>query len=268
MIGMQKKYDAGVYSTGEIAEICGVSVRTVQYYDKRGILTPAELSEGGRRMYTEEDVERLRLLTYLRSLGLSIGNIAAILKEENCDKVISSVMDERIRTLFDEIDERKTQLKEAKAFRSELNHAPEISPESMQFIADIVKTKDELRTMRRNMWIYAVIMGIVEYGSLIFAIITGMWLVFAAGMALVIASIPFFIKNYYEHVNYLCPECHKVFKANRKEFLFAKHTYTTRKLTCPHCAVKSFCVETAREPDETTAMKKQQRTGTRRKWPR
>ncbi|MBR1845644.1 MAG: MerR family DNA-binding transcriptional regulator, partial [Oscillospiraceae bacterium] len=36
------------YSTGEVAKRCGVTVRTVQYYDTRGILVPAELSEGGR----------------------------------------------------------------------------------------------------------------------------------------------------------------------------------------------------------------------------
>lgn len=39
------------YTTGEIAKLCGVSVRTVQYYDTRGILTPSELTEGGRRIF-------------------------------------------------------------------------------------------------------------------------------------------------------------------------------------------------------------------------
>lgn len=40
------------YTNGEIARLCGVSVRTVQYYDERGILVPSELSEGGRRLCT------------------------------------------------------------------------------------------------------------------------------------------------------------------------------------------------------------------------
>ena len=38
------------YTTGEVAKLCGVTVRTVQYYDTRGILAPSELSEGGRRL--------------------------------------------------------------------------------------------------------------------------------------------------------------------------------------------------------------------------
>ena len=59
------------YTTGEIAKLCGVTVRTVQYYDKRGILVPSELSEGGRRLYSEDDVKRMKVICFLRDLGLS-----------------------------------------------------------------------------------------------------------------------------------------------------------------------------------------------------
>lgn len=41
------------YTTGDLAKLAGVSVRTVQYYDKRGILSPSDLTEGGRRIYGE-----------------------------------------------------------------------------------------------------------------------------------------------------------------------------------------------------------------------
>ena len=47
------------FSTGELAKAAEVSVRTVQYYDQRGILTPSEVTEGGRRIYHEPDLERL-----------------------------------------------------------------------------------------------------------------------------------------------------------------------------------------------------------------
>lgn len=39
------------FTTGEAAKMCNVSVRTVQYYDKEGIVKPLELAEGGRRIY-------------------------------------------------------------------------------------------------------------------------------------------------------------------------------------------------------------------------
>ena len=69
------------YTTGEVAKRCGVTVRTVQYYDTRGILTPSELTEGGRRLYSEADVERMKIICFLRELGLPIDAIAKLLSE-------------------------------------------------------------------------------------------------------------------------------------------------------------------------------------------
>ena len=71
------------YSTGELAKLCGVTVRTVQYYDTRGILIPSELSEGGRRLYSEDDLKRMKIICFLRELDLPIDAIAQILKEEH-----------------------------------------------------------------------------------------------------------------------------------------------------------------------------------------
>lgn len=47
------------FSTGELAKAAEVSVRTVQYYDQRGILTPSEVTEGG----WSENLSRIRLGT-------------------------------------------------------------------------------------------------------------------------------------------------------------------------------------------------------------
>lgn len=52
------------YTTGDLAKLAGVSVRTVQYYDKRGILSPSDLTEGGRRIYVDSDLEQLRMICF------------------------------------------------------------------------------------------------------------------------------------------------------------------------------------------------------------
>lgn len=59
-----------LYTTGELAKKCNVSVRTIQYYDERGILVPTDLTEGGRRLFSEEDVatnvrEKFGVLKYI-----------------------------------------------------------------------------------------------------------------------------------------------------------------------------------------------------------
>ena len=81
------------YTTGEIAKLCGVSVRTVQYYDSRNILVPSELSEGGRRLYSEDDLKRMRIICFLRESGISTNGISELLTEEHPEKVISVLLD-------------------------------------------------------------------------------------------------------------------------------------------------------------------------------
>ena len=67
------------YTTGEIAKLCNVSVRTVQYYDDRGLLSPSELTEGGRRLYNDVDVHQLKIICYLRDLDFSLKQIEKLL---------------------------------------------------------------------------------------------------------------------------------------------------------------------------------------------
>ena len=66
------------YTTGELAKLCNVTVRTVQYYDKRGILIPTELSEGGRRLYSESDLQRLKVICFLREVNVPIDAISQL----------------------------------------------------------------------------------------------------------------------------------------------------------------------------------------------
>ena len=73
------------YTTGEIAKLCGVSVRTVQYYDSRNILVPSELSEGGRRLYSEDDLKRMRIICFLREAGLSYERVRDIFNDAGID---------------------------------------------------------------------------------------------------------------------------------------------------------------------------------------
>jgi DNA-binding transcriptional MerR regulator len=66
-------------STGDLARATGNTVRAVRHYEEEGLLTPAEVRDGGHRRYTEDGLERLRLITDLRGLGLSLCEIKSIL---------------------------------------------------------------------------------------------------------------------------------------------------------------------------------------------
>ena len=88
---------------------------------------------------------------------------------------------------------------------------------------------------------------ILEWGTLIYAIRSGIWWPFILGMVLVIVGCIWLSIYYYKNVAYICPQCHEVFKPKFKEAFWANHTPTTRKLTCAACGHKGFCVEVFRE---------------------
>jgi DNA-binding transcriptional MerR regulator len=69
-----------VFSSGDLARATGNTVRTIRFYEEEGLLTPAVISDGGHRRYTEDELERLRLITDLRELGLSLLEIRSILE--------------------------------------------------------------------------------------------------------------------------------------------------------------------------------------------
>ena len=65
----------GYMTVGEAAKKIGVTVRTLQYYDKEGLLSPSAESEGGRRLYTDKDLVMLHQIISLKSLGFSLADI-------------------------------------------------------------------------------------------------------------------------------------------------------------------------------------------------
>ena len=91
------------YTTGEIAKLAGITVRTVQYYDSRGILMPSDFSEGGRRLYTEKDLKKLKLICFLRELDIPINSISEILSSENAEKVVSLLLEQQLLVLQEEL---------------------------------------------------------------------------------------------------------------------------------------------------------------------
>jgi DNA-binding transcriptional MerR regulator len=65
----------GKMTVGELAKIAHVTVRTLQYYDKIGLLKPSDMTEGGRRLYSEKDITILHQIITLKSLGLGLSDI-------------------------------------------------------------------------------------------------------------------------------------------------------------------------------------------------
>ena len=235
------------YTTGEIAKLCGVSVRTVQYYDTRGVLVPCELSEGGRRLYSEYDLGKMKIICFLRELDVPLDSIAKLMREENSNEVISLILEEHEKALRTEISEKKEKLKMLSELNAIVKKAESVSVESIGDVAHIMESKKQMKKLHLTLILASIPITVLEWASIILWITDGIWWPF---LVYTVAAIPFGIwisRFYFKRVAYICPQCHEIFVPKFWEAFFANHTPTTRKLSCPHCSYKGFCVETYRK---------------------
>src|SRR5699024_10273982 len=70
-----------MYSIGQLSKKTGVTVRTLDYYDEIGLLTPSSSTEGGHRLYNDDDVFRLEQVLALKFMGFSLHRIQEILSQ-------------------------------------------------------------------------------------------------------------------------------------------------------------------------------------------
>ena len=92
-----------MYTIGKLSKNTGVTVRTLDYYDEIGLMKPSSKTEGGHRLYSEEDVLRLERILALKYMGFSLEQIKDILKnststwQESIQQQLESVRREQER---------------------------------------------------------------------------------------------------------------------------------------------------------------------------
>lgn len=70
----------------EVAELTGISIRTLRYYDEIGLLKPAQLSDAGYRLYDDKALERLQEIMFFRELEIPLIDIKQITDNPNHDR--------------------------------------------------------------------------------------------------------------------------------------------------------------------------------------
>lgn len=87
---------------GELARRLGTTTKTLRFYERIGLLGPAERSEAAYRLYDDEAVATAALVVGLRQLNLTIGELQSLLREEpgtTRRRRLLAVMDERLRRM-------------------------------------------------------------------------------------------------------------------------------------------------------------------------
>ena len=93
------KFKLDNYKVGELAEFYGVSVETIRFYEKVGIVNPLRNEENNYRSYSKEEVISLDYIMKLREMDFSIDEIKGILKKD------------KLADLYDAIGEKEEKIK-------------------------------------------------------------------------------------------------------------------------------------------------------------
>jgi len=70
----------------ELADLVGISVRTLHYYDEIGLLSPEEITDAGYRLYSNDNLEMLQQILFFRELGMPLKEIKQMISSSSFDK--------------------------------------------------------------------------------------------------------------------------------------------------------------------------------------
>lgn len=110
----------GYMTVGEVAEKMGVTVRTLQYYDREQLLPPSGESAGGRRLYTDKDLIRLHQILALKSLGFSLNDIRGRLISLNTPEEVAAALSAQAEEISSKIDTLSESLRAILQLREEV----------------------------------------------------------------------------------------------------------------------------------------------------
>ena len=105
---------------GEVAKKMGVTVRTLQYYDKEGLLSPSTQSEGGRRLYSSKDLIMLHQILSLKSLGFTLDDIKERLIKLETPKDVANALSEQANDIRNKIKNLQDSLKAIEQLKEEV----------------------------------------------------------------------------------------------------------------------------------------------------
>ena len=105
---------------GELAERTGLSLRTLRHYDDVGLVSASARTEGGFRLYTQDDYDRLILIRRMKPLGFSLQEMAELLRVIDA---MDTAPDDDTRAILDgfitDAAERRTKLQQQLAMADE-----------------------------------------------------------------------------------------------------------------------------------------------------
>lgn len=237
------------YGIGEVAQKLQVSTRTLRYYDQKGLVKPTK-ADNGYRFYSESQVQQLQVIIYLKGLGFSLAKIKTLLQANHAQESLALLVNAQLQSTNEEAKRLQLQQKQLHDLQKIL------AKQSNLELTDLTKMMTNetiLKKFRRKMLGYGLLLDMIEILGIILAFYFGKQgnkigvIASVVVMLLVVLFGAFKLsQSYYKAVAYVCPHCGSTFVPSFRTFMFAAHTPKMRRLRCPNCHEKSYCLEIAR----------------------
>ena len=126
--------ESPTWHIGAVAKRTQLSIRTIRHYDEVGLVTPGGRTDGGFRLYTEPDVDRLLLIKRMKPLGFTLDEMAALLAIVDAHRTepgqeSASALARHVALATDRRDELARQLASADEFIDQLQRIRHGEPE-------------------------------------------------------------------------------------------------------------------------------------------
>lgn len=130
-------------TVGELAKLMNITVRTLQYYDKEGLLAPSCKSEGGRRLYTKKDMVKLHQILSFKYLGFSLEEIKdKLISLDNPDDVIK-MLNSHEQSLKAQIEKLTEAVSAVQSLRKEISLIHEVDFNKYADIITLIRQNNE-----------------------------------------------------------------------------------------------------------------------------
>ena len=135
---MNNTNSENLFTVGELSKMAGISVRTLQYYDRYGLLTCSH-SDGGRRVYRRGDLIRLQQILFLKSFGFSLSQIRDRLIDINTGAELAKLLEAQKEAITCQIAGLTEMTNSLDSIITDVRNCDEIGADQFVAIAELAK---------------------------------------------------------------------------------------------------------------------------------
>lgn len=229
------------YTTGEVSKLCHISMRTVQYYDKYNLVKPSQISEGGRRLYSYDDIRKIEIILLYKEVGFSLKEIKKIIMNKNNSELVRYLITKQREFIKQEIILLQDKEKKLEVLNEEIGNR---DIENLDELKNLTNHYDKHKEVEKktNLLLWGFVVSLI----IVFSLLSQFKEVGKIIAIIIVVCLLLGLISYHNANNaYICPHCHKKFSITFIQDMFSLNNGKKGKvLKCSNCGYKGSMKET------------------------